>query len=104
MSSATIAAVSCVLVTNRVGRVEPFHSTVAPGTKFVPVVTSVNDDPPAVTTSGLSEVTAGVGLLTISVAVLLGSPGPVSTALTASVVLLTLQAVVLVMAMLTVHL
>jgi len=40
---------------------EPFHSTVSPETKLVPVTVRVNPEPPAVALAGASELTVGVG-------------------------------------------
>ena len=41
VSAAVIAAVSCVALTNVVGRGEPFQFTTSPLTKFVPLTVSV---------------------------------------------------------------
>lgn len=48
MSEAGIVALSVVELTKVVVRLLPFHLTVLPFTKFVPVTVSVNDPPPEV--------------------------------------------------------
>src|SRR5438105_4982477 len=56
MSEAGIEAVSCVLLTNVVGRSDPFHRTVAVirrPPKPLPFTVSVNAGPPAVAEVGL---------------------------------------------------
>jgi len=63
MSLAGIEAVSCVLLTNIVGRLEPFHCTVVLETKPVPVTVNVKPDPPAVAEEGESKLSWGAGLL-----------------------------------------
>jgi hypothetical protein len=45
----------------------PFHCTVDPVTKFVPVTVSVNAAPPAGALEGESEVAVGAGLLMVKV-------------------------------------
>src|SRR5207247_9886627 len=70
MSAAAIAAVSCVALTKVVVLAEPFHRTVAPLTKFVPVTVRVNAAPPEVVLDGLRLVMAGTGLLTVKASVL----------------------------------
>jgi len=67
MSLAEIAAVNWVLLTKLVARALPFHCTVAPETKFVPVTVSVNVAPPAVALEGESEVAVGTALLMVKV-------------------------------------
>jgi len=52
------AAVNCVPFTKVVESGVPFHCTVAPETKPVPLTVSVNAAPPAMAPFGLSEVTA----------------------------------------------
>src|SRR6202047_5294195 len=48
MSPAGTVAVSCVALINVVVNATPFHRTIAPLTKLVPVTISVNAGPPAV--------------------------------------------------------
>jgi hypothetical protein len=60
MSAAGMLAVTRVALPNVVVRVAPFHSTVAPDTKFVPSTVSVNAAPPAVALLGVSAVIVGV--------------------------------------------
>src|SRR5437870_1932470 len=62
-SLAGIAAVSCVLLTNVVVRGAPFHCTLEPPTNPWPVTFSVNAPLPAAAELGLSEPTAGTGLV-----------------------------------------
>jgi hypothetical protein len=66
MSAAGIVTAICVAVTE-VGVNGPNdpNVTVAPATKFVPVIVSVNGPPPAVTLVGENEVTVGNGLLMV---------------------------------------
>src|SRR5207253_1243437 len=59
MSAAGIVAVTWVALTNVVVRAAPFHSTVAPETKFPPSATSVKAGPPAVVELGVSAVRVG---------------------------------------------
>src|SRR5206468_457004 len=59
MSAAVIAAVSCVALTKVVVRAAPFHCTVLPVTKPVPVAVSVKAAPPAVALVGDTEVSVG---------------------------------------------
>src|SRR5947208_1866293 len=56
MSEAGMLAVSCVELTKVVVRAAPFHSTVAPVTKFVPLAVSVKAGPPAVAELGVRPV------------------------------------------------
>ena len=53
------SAVSCVAFTNVVVRFVPFHLTVAPETKPVPVAVMVNAAPPAVAELGARLLSAG---------------------------------------------
>src|SRR3989454_551024 len=62
MSAAVIAAVSWVALTKVVVRAAPFHCTVLPLTKPVPVAVSVNPAPPAVALVGDTHVSVGAGL------------------------------------------
>ena len=62
MSSAEIDACICVLETNIVGRLRPFHLTTDPCRKFVPVTVSVKSAPPARAEDGLRLATVGTGL------------------------------------------
>jgi hypothetical protein len=59
MSVAAMLAVTRVALPNVVVRGAPFHSTVAPETKFVPSTVSVNAAPPAVALLGVSAVIVG---------------------------------------------
>ena len=67
MSVASIAAVAWVEERTVVVRSNPFHLTLDPETKPVPVTVRVNAAPPAVADEGESEVMVGVGLLTVKV-------------------------------------
>jgi hypothetical protein len=62
-SVAGIAAVREVEVPKVVGRSEPFHRTVEPETKPLPVTVRVNAGEPATALVGLIELVAGEGLL-----------------------------------------
>src|SRR5882724_6795831 len=66
-SLAGIAAVSCVLLTNVVLRLEPFTRTREPETKLLPLRVSVNAPLPALTLDGEILESEGDGLLTASV-------------------------------------
>lgn len=70
-STPRIAAVSCVLLTKVVARLEPFTWTTDAGTKLLPVRVIVNPPLPAITVSGERLVSFGAGfgpgLLTASV-------------------------------------
>src|SRR6266404_29508 len=66
-SAAGIAAVSCVALTKVVVRAAPFHWTVAPFTKPLPVSVSVKPAPPTMALDGDSVVSAGAGLLIVKV-------------------------------------
>src|SRR5207237_5724910 len=67
MSAAGIAAVSCVALTKVVVRAAPFHCTVAPFTKPLPVSVSVKPAPPTIALAGDSDVSVGAGLFTANV-------------------------------------
>src|SRR5438309_1013735 len=67
MSAAGIAAVSCVALTKVVVRAAPFHWTVAPFTKPLPVSVSVKPAPPTMALDGDSVVSVGAGLLIVKV-------------------------------------
>jgi hypothetical protein len=67
MSAAGIAAVACVLLTNVVVRLEPFHCTVVVLRKFAPFTVSVNAAPPAAAEAGLKLEMDGTGLFTVNV-------------------------------------
>jgi hypothetical protein len=69
ISLAEIAAVNCVALTKVVVRALPFHCTVAPETKFVPVTVSVKAAPPAVALEGESALRVGTGLPPVTVMV-----------------------------------
>ena len=62
MSMAGTTAVSCVPLTTVVASATPFHSTIVPATKFVPVSVSVKPAPPAVAVVGESIARTGCGL------------------------------------------
>jgi hypothetical protein len=64
MSAAAIAAVTCVLLTNVVLRLEPFHCTVEVLRKLVPFTVSVNAAPPVIAEAGLRLEINGAGLFT----------------------------------------
>src|SRR6266404_5372508 len=66
-SVAGIAAVSCVALTNVVVRVAPFHLTVLPLTKPVPVTVSVKAGPLTSALLGARPVSVGAGLFTVNV-------------------------------------
>src|SRR5262249_35509468 len=61
MSSTGIAAVSCVLLPNEVGRAAPFQRTTESETKFCPVTVKVNAGPPACALLGEIAVMRGMG-------------------------------------------
>src|SRR5262245_17688226 len=61
-SVAGIAADSCVLLTNVVGRSAPFHRTTDAATKLLPLATSVNAAPSVGALPGVSDVRTGVPL------------------------------------------
>jgi hypothetical protein len=83
MSVAAIAAVSCVLLTKVVVRLDPFHCTVELETKFVPLTVSVNAAPPALAIAGLRLDIDGTGLFTVKVCALeLPPPGAGLTTVT----------------------
>jgi hypothetical protein len=85
-SLAEIAAVNCLPLTKVVVRALPFHCTVAPETKFVPVTASVNPAPPAVALEGESEVGVGAGLLMVKLRALdVPPPGEGFTTVTEAV-------------------
>ena len=75
--------------TNVVASADPFHLTVEPETKLVPLTVNVNCAPPAVAQVGLSEVIVG-GALIVSVNVAL----PVPLALVALSVMIVMPAAV----------
>ncbi len=61
MSEAGIAALRCVLLKKLVERAEPFHNTVAPEAKPVPLTQSVKPGPPAVALVGAVDCNSGTG-------------------------------------------
>src|SRR5207302_863087 len=67
MSAAGIAAVSCVALTKVVVRAAPFHCTVLPATKPLPVAVSVKAAPPTVALDGARLVRTGAGLPLLTV-------------------------------------
>src|SRR5207249_4118769 len=64
-STAGMAAVSCVALTNVVVRGAPFQRTSEPVTKLLPVTVRVKAAPPAVALAGASPLTTGTGLAAI---------------------------------------
>src|SRR5689334_19002886 len=60
MSLAGMAAVSCVALTNVVGRLSPFQVTMLPATKLLPVAVSVNPGLPGAAEFGESAVRVGL--------------------------------------------
>jgi hypothetical protein len=60
---AATVAVTCVLLTNVVASAVPFHCTVAPDRKPVPLTVRVKPDPPAFAEAGLRLLMVGVGML-----------------------------------------
>src|SRR6202171_587258 len=58
-SAAPIAAVSCAALTKGGGLAAPFHCTVEPATKFVPLTVSVNAPLPAAVLDGDIELSVG---------------------------------------------
>ena len=77
MSAAVIAAVSWVEDTYVVVRLAPFHCTMEPLTKLLPLTVSVKAAPPAVADVGLRLVVAGTGLLAVTVADLYATTIPI---------------------------
>src|SRR5882724_2114757 len=73
-SLAGIAAVSCVLLTKVVLRLEPFTCTRDPFTKFEPFTVSVKVPLPTTTVAGDRLVSDGTGLLTVKVRDALAPP------------------------------
>jgi hypothetical protein len=67
MSAAVIAAVTIVLLTNVVVRIEPFHCTVELLRRLVPFTVSVNAALPAIAEDGLKLDIDGTGLFTENV-------------------------------------
>jgi hypothetical protein len=67
MSLAEIVAVSCVLLTNVVGRPDPFTSTTEPLTKLPPFTVRVKAGPPATLVLGETPPSDGTGLFTVKV-------------------------------------
>ena len=65
-SLAAIVAVNCVPLTKFVGRSLPFHNTVEPLMKPVPVTVSVKAELPAAIEVGLSAVSAGMPLVMVN--------------------------------------
>lgn len=61
MSEAGIAALTCVLLKKLVERAAPFHRTVAPDAKPVPLTQSVKPGPPAVALVGAVDCSSGTG-------------------------------------------
>jgi hypothetical protein len=59
-------AVSWVEETNVVVRAVPFHFTIEPETKLVPLTVNVNCEPPAAAQVGLSELIVGFALMVIT--------------------------------------
>lgn len=67
MSLPGTMAVSCVELTKVVVSANPFHSTIVPGTKLVPVRVSVKAAPPPITEDGDSDPSVGTGSLIVNV-------------------------------------
>src|SRR5262245_55415112 len=67
-SVAGIVAVNCVALTKIVVRVLPFHRTLEPLTKPVPLTVNVKPALPAMVAFGEIDVIAGAGLLIVNVA------------------------------------
>jgi hypothetical protein len=65
ISAAVIWAVSCVWLTNVVGRLLPFQRTTDVMAKLLPVAVSVNATPPAVVLVGLIELSVGAGFVAV---------------------------------------
>jgi hypothetical protein len=63
ISGAVIAAWSCVVLPNVVGRLRPFHCTPEQGTKPVPVTLKVNAAAPAVKVAGEIESIVAAGIV-----------------------------------------
>ena len=85
-SLAEIAAANCLLLTKVAVRARPFHCTVEPETKFVPVTVRVKAAPPAVALEGESKLAVGIGLLMVKVRAFdVPPPGEGFTAVTEAV-------------------
>ena len=83
MSVARTIALSCVLLTNVVSRLAPFHRTVEPDTKLAPLRVSTMLPEPAVALGGETDVTLGAGLLMVKASALeVPPPGPGFTTVT----------------------
>jgi hypothetical protein len=67
ISTAVIAAVTCVAFTNVVERALPFHCAAEELMKFVPLIVSVKAAPPAAVVFGESEVRVGNGFAALIV-------------------------------------
>ena len=67
ISAAVIAAVTCVLLTNIVVRLDPFHCTLEVLTKWEPFTVSVNAAPPAIAEDGLRLDIDGTAISTVNV-------------------------------------
>jgi hypothetical protein len=86
MSPAGIAAVSCVLLPNVVGRSAPFQRTTDPLTKFEPATVRVKAGPPVTAEGGLMLAITGTGLSIAKLAALEAPPpGPGFTTVTLAV-------------------
>jgi hypothetical protein len=85
MSLAGIAAVTCVVLKYVVVRLDPFQRTTDELTKPDPFTVSVNAGPPGVALLGESEVSAGMGLLIVSVRAFDVSPSSGSNTVTLAV-------------------
>ena len=85
ISAAVIDAVNCVELTNVVVRLLPFHCATEVLMKLVPFKVSVNAAPPAVAEFGTSEVSTGIGVVTVNVTAFdVPPPGAGFTTLTKS--------------------
>jgi hypothetical protein len=67
MSAAVMAAVTCVLLTNVVVRLDPFHCTLEVLRKLEPFTVSVKAAPPVIAEAGLKLEMDGMGLFTENV-------------------------------------
>lgn len=66
ISAAVIAAVNCVELTNVVVRLLPFHCATEVLMKLLPFKVRVNAAPPAVAEFGASDVSTGIGVVTVN--------------------------------------
>src|SRR6267143_2550975 len=96
MSAAVIAAVSWMALTNVVVRAAPFHCTVLPLTKPLPLTVSVKAAPPAVALVGDTDVSVGAGLFSENAcAAVVPPPGVGVTTVTLAVPAVAMSAAVM---------